>query len=232
MNNIEPNFFLVNRGLLHSDRWLSEKFTRGQAWVDLFGLAQHTKSYFRVRGIRVNIERGQLAYSQLTLAKRWKWSRDKVRRYLSELEKDEDIEQQNNKITTVITILKYNLWQGIPTPNKTTSNTTNKQQKNIKQDTYNNDNNDNNTLSEEISVLIKEYLVLVKSRRSTPYILTGSDKQLLKLRLGQKLPVQQILAWYFTTEKSQRHHSLAAALSNDSLNAWREAVKKKSWNEV
>ena len=109
---IEPDFFAVNRSLLNSDRWLSETFTRGQAWVDLFGLAQHPHGYFRVRGIRVDVKRGQLAHSQLTLATRWKWSRNKVRRYLKELENNKDIVQQNNEVTTVITILRYGFWQG------------------------------------------------------------------------------------------------------------------------
>lgn len=138
MNKLpEPNFFYVNRGLLFSDRWLSESFTRGQAWVDLFGLAQHKKGYMRIRGIRINLERGQLAYSQLTLAKRWKWSRNKVRRYLKELENAGDIEQQNNEVTTVITIIKYNIWQGIETPNDTTEG----QQKDNRRYTYKNDKN-------------------------------------------------------------------------------------------
>jgi len=139
-NNAEKNFFFVNRELLQSSRWLSEKFTRAQAWVDLFGLAQHTDNFFFVRGIKIEVKRGQLAYSQLTLASRWKWSRDKVRRYLKCLESDGDIIQQNNEITTLITIVKYNVWQG----NNTTDNTTEKQQKNIKQDTYNKDNKNNN----------------------------------------------------------------------------------------
>jgi len=88
-----PNYFYVNRNLLHSDRWLSVPFTRGQAWLDLFGIAQHSKSYLRIRGIKIVVERGQLAYSQVSLASRWKWSRNKVRRYLKELENSEDIEQ-------------------------------------------------------------------------------------------------------------------------------------------
>ena len=113
MNKIEPNYFLVNRGLLHSDRWLSEPFTRGQAWVDMFGLAQHTNGFFRVRGIKIAVKRGQLAYSQATLSKRWQWSRGKSRRYLNELEKAGDIVvQQKNHVTTVITIVNYNRWQG------------------------------------------------------------------------------------------------------------------------
>jgi len=138
------NYFFVNRALLHSDRWLSEPFTRGQAWVDMFGLAQHTKGFFRVRGIQVDVDRGQLGYSQVTLAKRWRWSRNKVRRYLKELENNGDItletKQQNIDITTIITIIKYDLWQGGGTPNETPEG----HQKDTKRNTYNNDKNEKN----------------------------------------------------------------------------------------
>lgn len=143
MNDAEKDYFFVNRKLLNSNRWLCEKFTRAQAWIDLFGLAQHTPNFFMVRGIKVELNRGQLGYSQLTLAERWKWSRDKVRRYLKRLESDGDIIQQNNEVTTIITIVKYDLWQGHKFVNNTTNNTSEKHQKNIKQDTYNKDNKDN-----------------------------------------------------------------------------------------
>lgn len=138
MKKIEPDYFLINRLLLKSDRWLAEKFTRAQAWVDLIGLAQHTDSFFYVRGIKVEVKRGQLAYSQLTLKERWKWSRDKVRRFLACLESDGDIRQQNNNLTTIISIVKYDLWQGEEV--KTIQQ--NIQQKNTKQDTYKKDKKD------------------------------------------------------------------------------------------
>jgi len=148
---VEPNYFYVNRALLSSDRWLSESFTRGQAWVDLFGLAQHTKGFFRVRGIKVEVDRGQLGYSQVTLAKRWKWSRNKVRRYLKELELSGDIslktKHQNCDITTIITLLKYDKWQGDETPNGTPEG----HQKDTKRNTYKNDNNDKNEKKENMS---------------------------------------------------------------------------------
>ncbi len=112
MAKATTNFFFVNRDLLHSRRWLAEPFSRGQAWVDLFGLANHTAGYMRTRGVRVDLQRGQLGYSQLTLAKRWKWSRDKVRRYLRRLETAGDIIQQNTQVTTIISIVTYDTWQG------------------------------------------------------------------------------------------------------------------------
>lgn len=144
MLNEKKNYFVVSRNLLNSSRWLDEPFTRGQAWIDLFGLAQHTDSYFRVRGIKVELKRGQLGYSQLTLCKRWKWSRNKVRRYLKELENEGDLIQQNNEVTTIITIVNYDKWQLENSKNDTTSDTSEGQQKDNRRYTYNNDNKDNN----------------------------------------------------------------------------------------
>lgn len=150
MNNAQPNYFLVNRQLLDSDRWLSEPFTRGQAWVDLFGLAQHSDGFIRIRGIRIELKRGQLAWSQLSLAKRWKWSRNKTVRYLKELENNGDLKQQNNEITSLITVIKYDYWQG----KGSTEGSTERQQKDnrkategshtIKDNNVKNDNNENN----------------------------------------------------------------------------------------
>ena len=161
-NKPKPNFFYVNRELLHSDRWLNESFTRGQAWIDLFGLAQFKKGSFRVRGIEINVERGQLAYSQKTLSIRWKWSRGKVKRYLKELENNNDISinvrHQNIDITTLITILKYEQWQGGDTPDSTPDG----HQTVHQTDTYNkdkkvkNDKNDKNTVYMSFKKLINK----------------------------------------------------------------------------
>jgi len=68
MAKAQPNYFKINRQLIHSPRWLGEQFSRGQAWADLIGLAQHTDSFIRIRGIKVDVKRGQLAYAQKTLA--------------------------------------------------------------------------------------------------------------------------------------------------------------------
>ena len=146
----EPNFFKVNRRLLDSERWLRTKFTEGQAWVDLCGLAQYRDSYVKIRGIKVDIKRGQLAYSQLTLSKRWKWSRDRIRRFLNKLELDGDIRQQNSLVTTIITISKYDIWQGTEPDIKTTNKTTSKTDTRIDTKDKNNNINTINTINTEI----------------------------------------------------------------------------------
>lgn len=101
-----------HRPLLSHSLWLGEPFTRGQAFVDLFANAGHRPSSIRVRGIKVDLERGQLGFSELTLAERWKWSRGKVRRFLRELENDQMLAIKQDNKTTIITILNYDKYQG------------------------------------------------------------------------------------------------------------------------
>ena len=106
-------YIKLYRRLRDSDFWLSEKFTGPQAWVDLLMLANHKDTFFKARGQRIDVRRGQVAYSEVTLAERWKWSRGKVRRFLSELSSKtvQQIVQQKNNVTTLITIINWEQYQ-------------------------------------------------------------------------------------------------------------------------
>ena len=101
----------VHRQLTESDFWLSEPFTKPQAWVDLIVIANHKQGSFWVRGIEVELKRGQIGRSELTLAKRWKWSRNKVRGYLKTLQTQNMIQQKKSTLTSVITIVNYEKYQ-------------------------------------------------------------------------------------------------------------------------
>lgn len=117
----DQGWFSVSRRLLHHDLWLTEPFTRGQAWVDMIGLTNHKDGFLRVRGILRPVLRGQLGWSEARLAERWQWSRTKVRAFLGELETSEQIKQQKDNQISIITILKYELYQG-KRPQKDTNN--------------------------------------------------------------------------------------------------------------
>ena len=110
MNGKEHGYFMAWRSLFDHPIWTSEPFTKGQAWIELIGLANHKKRTIFPRGIMVEINRGQLGWSALSLSKRWKWSFGKVRRFLKYLEQQNMIktEQQKNHLTTIITITNYN----------------------------------------------------------------------------------------------------------------------------
>lgn len=133
----------LHRKLSDNYIWLCEPFTRGQAWVDMLLLANHDKSIFYKRGNKVEIERGQLGRSEVELSDRWKWSRTKVRKFLNDLEKEQQIIQHKSTITLVVTILNYDIYQEKEQQiiqQKNSRKTAEEQQKN----TYKNEKNDNN----------------------------------------------------------------------------------------
>lgn len=109
---MEGGWIRLYRKISENPYYFSEKFCRIMAWVDLLLLANHSNGIFYKRGIRVEVNRGQLGYDIDTLAKRWKWSRGKVERWLSELEKSNQIVRQKGNVTTIITIINYEEYQG------------------------------------------------------------------------------------------------------------------------
>lgn len=130
----------IHRKMMDSDLWISEKFTRGQAWIDLILLANHKKGFIRARGVKIDVERGQVGHSVVALSKRWGWSRGKTTRFLNELESEQQIEQQKNNISSLITVSNYEEYQ----VNDTADDTTNGQQTDSKQYTNKNDKNKKN----------------------------------------------------------------------------------------
>ena len=127
-------YIKLHRQIQTSKIWDSDPFSRGQAWVDMLLSAAFAPRSVRIRGIRVDLQRGQLALSEVEYARRWKWSRGKVRRFLAELESKtvQQIVQQKTNVTSVITILNYEKYQGNgaadSAANGTTSSTANGQQ--------------------------------------------------------------------------------------------------------
>jgi hypothetical protein len=137
--NNKGGWISIYRKLFESDLWLSKPFSKGQAWVDMIGLANFHNSFLFIRGIKVDLKRGQLAMCETKLAERWGWSRNKVRRYLSLLKTIQQISQfpfqtkaktiqqtiqQKLNVIQIITIINYNEYQKNGTTNDTTNDTT------------------------------------------------------------------------------------------------------------
>lgn len=113
------------RSSFNNRLYFSEPFTRWQAWCDLLLLANHKSGMFRVRGIKVEVLRGQTGFSAVELADRWRWSRGKVNRFLVELKEEQQIVQQKNNVTTLISIVNYDKYQTDGTANGTQVGTLN-----------------------------------------------------------------------------------------------------------
>jgi hypothetical protein len=142
-----PGYFSIERDLLTHSLWLDEPFSRGQAWIDLIGLANYRDGFIRVAGDRIEIKRGQCGWSELKLSERWRWSRNKVRRFLNELALDERLKREPNNRTTILTICNYDIYQNHGTPDGTPDDTTEGHQTIQQKDTIkkNNKNNKNNS---------------------------------------------------------------------------------------
>lgn len=93
--------------------WVSEPFTKGQAWVDLLLMAQGTENTIFKNGKFMEFQPGTVYKSILELSKRWKWSRNKVSRFLKSLENETMVETKSDTTNgTTITIENWAFYQG------------------------------------------------------------------------------------------------------------------------
>ena len=122
----------IHRELLDNSIWNSEKFTRGQAWVDLILKANAQSGYVRKRGARIDFERGDVAYSIKELSRQWDWSENKTRRFLNELEDDGMVTLKKTNVSCTITLVNYDMWQSDGWQMRRGNNSTNDAQSNDK----------------------------------------------------------------------------------------------------
>ena len=111
----------IDRHLFEHWVWSEKPFSKGQAWIDLIGLANFKESKVTYNGKVVSCERGTVYRSISFLARRWGWSRDKTRRFLDALKSDNMITINATRHKTTITIENYSKYQDSPTTNKSTN---------------------------------------------------------------------------------------------------------------
>lgn len=123
-------YISIHRKIWDNDIWQTkEPFDVRSAWIDLLLMANHADNDCIMGKSLVRIKRGQLHTSINHLAKRWRWSMNKVRRYLRLLDETGMIQTDGTANGTTITIVKYEVYQnqrqtnGIA--NESTNGTTN-----------------------------------------------------------------------------------------------------------
>lgn len=195
----------LHRQLMEMPEWLAEPFTRGQAWVDLLLLANHKTGYIRKRGILIAVDRGQVGYSERSLAERWQWSRDKVRRFLLELTRlsrvsrgtSEKTIPKNTSVSNLICIINYEKYQMNDTENDTEGNTENDtrtRMKRIKRNTPEEIFSEIQLLENKYSDrnLVNQCFKAMSSTRKTNRI--SDSVKLNILQQWDKYPVNQVMA--------------------------------------
>lgn len=108
----EPTtYFKIDRSLLSSELWLSEPFTKAQAWIDLIGRANYSETQHFYGSKVVTLKRGQLITSTNALAQRWGWNRKKVVNFLKALETAKMVTAEGSAEGTTLTIENYDKFQ-------------------------------------------------------------------------------------------------------------------------
>jgi len=154
MKNSQKNGWVrLHRKIEDNRLYFLEPFTKVQAWIDLFLNANHSDGLIDIRGNIISIKRGQIGWSELTMCKRWKWGKNRVRRFLKLLETEQQIVQQKDRfITTIITIINYDKFQE---DDRTIQQTI--QQTDSRRYINKNDKNDKNIYIESFESLIMDF---------------------------------------------------------------------------
>ena len=89
-----------------------EPFDKRSAWIDLLLTANHADAKLLFNGELITVQRGQILTSVRKLSAKWKWSVNKVYRFLKLLESDKMLQKESNKDRTLLTIVNYSVYQG------------------------------------------------------------------------------------------------------------------------
>lgn len=97
----------IDRCITDAQGYFGEKFNRPMCWIDLILLAQTEPKELAIRGIKVSVERGQIATSVRELSYRWSLSAPTVMKRLNELANEGSIIVDKSNVVTIITIVNY-----------------------------------------------------------------------------------------------------------------------------
>ena len=119
----DKGFIKLYRDIRDHWVWNERPFSRGQAWIDLLLMVNHEEKTVSFDGHPVKVGRGQKVTSLDKLAKRWGWSRAKVRRFFNDLESEQMLTTKRNTRGTTVTVVNYGFYQGTRNTKRNTDDT-------------------------------------------------------------------------------------------------------------
>lgn len=109
---MKSGFIKLFRQITKHWLWFADPFDRAHAWIDLLLMANWETGMNCINGITFEQQRGEIVVSIGYLAKRWRWSKGKVKRFLDALAGDGMIHTDGRAYGTSITIENYTFFQG------------------------------------------------------------------------------------------------------------------------
>ena len=126
MRKLSSGWIKLYRQLQDCWIWLDkEPFDKRSAWVDLLLTANHSDKKILFNGELITVKRGQILTSVRKLSVKWKWSVNKVYRFLKLLEDDEMLQKESDKDRTLLTIINYSIFQCCEYTNENSNGNTN-----------------------------------------------------------------------------------------------------------
>ena len=108
-----PGWVKISRSLLDSDIWnIDEPHNARSAWIDLILMMNfEDKTFITKHNTIITVKRGSTFTSIQHLADRWRWSKARVRRFITLLKKLGMIEYFGTPDGTTISLVKYRDFQ-------------------------------------------------------------------------------------------------------------------------
>ena len=122
----DKGFIKLSRRFFSNAMWIEARtFSGCEAWLDLIQSARFdaTPQKVSIGGREVVVCRGQYAASIRFLSRRWQWSEKKVRSFLGHLKKEGIITAECTQGINLITLVKYDQYNGTGTTKDTTKGT-------------------------------------------------------------------------------------------------------------
>ena len=127
MANKKSGYMPIYRSIQEHWLWESdEPFDIRSAWVDLLLSVNHEDRKINVGREIVTVHAGQMWTSYVKLANRWKWSRERVYRYIKMLKNDGMVYMDGTPNGTLLTIINYEKFSYDGNTGETTGETTDK----------------------------------------------------------------------------------------------------------
>lgn len=188
----------LHRQIVENELYFTERFSKMQAWIDLLLLANHKQRTIFIRGVEIQLNTGELAYSMQSLGKRWKWNKRTVKGFLNWLENRQMIHTKISNVTTIVSILKYADYQ----ESAPQSAHQNAPQSNTRMHTDKNDKNKKKIYtSDSVEIgLSKKLLSLIKQRNPNfkqPNIQSWARHIDLMIRIDKRPPeeIEKVIRW-------------------------------------
>jgi hypothetical protein len=204
----------ISRDIWQDAAFKAEPFTEREAFVWMVMEAAWKSREKRVGSASVNLERGQLATSIRFMAEAWGWSKSAVDRFLKRLENRDMIGTQTGTAFSLITIRKYNEYQGEPDKAGTPKNEKSGQQRDSSGTNYK-------------KGLIPEKKKEVEANASTD---AGAQDECIQ----HFNEVAARVGWPRVQAITPARRAALAHRLNDvgGSEAWREAITRASWSPL